>query len=62
MLTDSLPTNAWLSCEMRPSRPQHAASPLSIKWPAGPGHSERADRNQAGHPHHRVAAADRRLQ
>jgi hypothetical protein len=24
MLTDSLPTNAWLSCEMRPSRLQRA--------------------------------------
>jgi hypothetical protein len=61
MFTDSLPTNAWLSGEVQPSRLQHAIIPLSIEWPAGPGHSERADRNQALPPQHPVATADRRF-
>ena len=36
MFADSLPTNAWLSCEMRPSRLQHAviqrAAPVLTGW------------------------------
>jgi hypothetical protein len=60
MLADSLPTNAWLCCEMRPSQPQHAVMRAFDECPAKAGRSERADRNQAGHARHRVAAADRK--
>jgi AraC-like DNA-binding protein len=54
MLTDSLPTNAWLSREMRPSRLPQAIVRLPIERRVWPGHDERADRNQARQPYHRA--------
>jgi AraC family transcriptional regulator len=56
MLTNSLPTNATLSFKTDPSLLPLANFPLSLERRADRAHVERADRNQAHPPHHRVAA------
>ena len=60
MLTELLPTISWWFCDMRASRPQHAVMGAFDEWPAKPGRSEHAERNQAGHLRPRIPPADQK--
>jgi hypothetical protein len=63
MLADSLPTNAWLSCEMRPSRLQRAfISGLNRVAVGAPDTANAPIAFRLVTPDHHVAAAERRLQ